>query len=124
GVARPWRQLSQAVLHWSQGDWQARIASGGATGEFRRVADLLNVLAERVDEEQQQLHHLVERAEALSQEAARAKLQLVDSLDTIPEGFAIFDAEDRFLLCNGRFREIHAETPDLLRPGEPFERII
>jgi PAS domain S-box-containing protein len=122
-IAPPLHQLSHAVSRWQEGDWSARVAAEDVTVDFSRLATLLNGIAERVDEEQHQLQHLIERAEFLGQETALAKAQLVDALDAIPEGFAIFDADDRFLLCNNRYREIFADTAELLRPGESFANI-
>jgi PAS domain S-box-containing protein len=46
-----------------------------------------------------------------------AQDQLREAVASIPEGFALFDAEDRLILCNDRFREIHPEVAELLKPG-------
>jgi signal transduction histidine kinase/integral membrane sensor domain MASE1 len=49
---------------------------------------------------------------------------LVESLDALIDGFAIYDTEDRLVLCNKRYREIYAQTGDLFVPGNRFEDII
>ncbi|NQU71926.1 MAG: CHASE2 domain-containing protein, partial [Rhodospirillales bacterium] len=48
---------------------------------------------------------------------SRAQNQLREAVASIPEGFALFDAEDRFVLCNDRFRELYPEVEELLKPG-------
>ena len=36
------------------------------------------------------------------------------------DGFAVFDAEDRFVFCNDRYREILDGIEDILKPGLRF----
>ena len=46
---------------------------------------------------------------------------LRDAIDTIDEAFVLFDAEDRMVYCNDRYRQVHATSADLLVPGVTFE---
>jgi signal transduction histidine kinase/CheY-like chemotaxis protein/HPt (histidine-containing phosphotransfer) domain-containing protein len=46
------------------------------------------------------------------------------AIDAIGEGFVIYDDHDRLLMCNERYREIYAESADLLQPGMTFAEII
>ncbi|HLB78975.1 MAG TPA: CHASE2 domain-containing protein [Dongiaceae bacterium] len=55
--------------------------------------------------------------------AARARQQLGDAIETIPEGFALYDADDRLVLCNRKFRELFGSVGDLLSPGWRFQDI-
>lgn len=55
--------------------------------------------------------------EALS----KTKAQLTDAIESMSDGFAVFDVEDRLVLCNGKYREIWAGIGDLLVPGARFE---
>jgi PAS domain S-box-containing protein len=50
-------------------------------------------------------------------ELNRAQDQLREAVASIPEGFTLFDAEDRFVLCNERYRELYPDITDLLKPG-------
>ncbi len=56
--------------------------------------------------------------------AERAEIQLQHAIDGTSEGFALFDAEDRMVLCNERFREIYADVADLYVTGARFEDIV
>jgi diguanylate cyclase (GGDEF)-like protein/PAS domain S-box-containing protein len=58
-----------------------------------------------------------ERAEAEAREAHRT---LLDALDAIPEGMAVFDADDRYVLWNRRYVELYAESGDLVAAGVRF----
>ncbi len=52
-------------------------------------------------------------------EAANARLAA--AVDALSERFALYDADDRFVLCNAKFRELNAAVADTLRPGVSFE---
>ncbi|MEO0979464.1 MAG: diguanylate cyclase [Pseudomonadota bacterium] len=51
-------------------------------------------------------------------------ITLEDALDAILEGFAIYDAEDRLIICNDMYREIYAESAPAMFPGNRFEDIL
>ncbi len=54
-------------------------------------------------------------------ESERLRNQLTDAIESIPDGFALYDANDRLVLCNRRYREIYDVSEDLLVPGATFE---
>ena len=55
--------------------------------------------------------------------AALAQSRLTDAIESIPESFMLLDAEDRLVLCNSRYRELHAAIASTLEPGTKFEDI-
>src|SRR4029077_19256588 len=65
---------------------------------------------------------LVERSQELSSKelseahdkAAQAQTRLTDALGSISEGFVLFDADDRMVLCNSRFRDLYPGLADLM----------
>jgi PAS domain S-box-containing protein len=58
--------------------------------------------------------HRAEQAEALLQ----------DAIDSISEGFVIFDRNDRLVMCNERYHQIYGTTPSTLSPGITFEELL
>lgn len=60
--------------------------------------------------------------EALSQ-AASARSRLWDAMNTLTDGFILFDSRDRLVLCNDTFKEIYHEVADLLVPGTTFSEV-
>ena len=54
-------------------------------------------------------------------EAARraSEQRLIDAIESSSEGFALFDAEDRLVLCNGHYRELYPGLADMVVPGTP-----
>jgi len=80
----------------------------------RRMADG-GIVSIRTD-----ISELKRREEALIE----ARGRLVDSIEAISEGFALYDAEDRLVLCNSKYREFYAESAELFVEGATFEHII
>src|SRR3954454_2225794 len=50
--------------------------------------------------------------------------RLADAIESVSEGFALFDAEDRLVLCNDRYRELYPGLADMTAPGTPFAAIV
>lgn len=58
-------------------------------------------------------------------EVATARQRLIDAIETISEGFALFDVDDRLVLCNSRYSELLYSGREVeLREGMTFESII
>jgi PAS domain S-box-containing protein len=61
-------------------------------------------------------------AEVLAeQRAAQAQAFLTDAIESIREGFAMFDKQDRLVLSNESFRKSLSAIADVLRPGMPWK---
>ncbi|MCZ6590235.1 MAG: response regulator [Alphaproteobacteria bacterium] len=50
-------------------------------------------------------------------EAEGARSQLFDAIESISDGFALFDSEDRLVMSNGVYKEYFSEIGDKLTPG-------
>ena len=51
--------------------------------------------------------------------------RLIEALESISEGFSLYDADDRLVLCNRRYRELlYPGIEDTVVSGMPFEQII
>ncbi|SFD65637.1 PAS-domain containing protein [Roseivivax sediminis] len=46
------------------------------------------------------------------------------AVQELPDGFVLFDNEDRLVTCNAPYREIYAESAPAIRPGVQFEDIL
>lgn len=70
---------------------------------------------------------LVEREEQLEQALvaqSRAEEALKTAIEAIPEGFLLFDAEDRLVLCNAKAREMYPQIADEMVPGAHIEYLV
>ncbi len=61
--------------------------------------------------------HLVERTVA-------ADLRLRDAIETIPEAFVLWDADNRLVLCNSNFQELHNLPDEAINVGATYESIV
>ena len=69
------------------------------------------------------------RAEAALREsearAAQAHSILNDAIESINEGFALFDTDDRLVMCNDRYRDLlYPGMQQTVTPGTTFEQIL
>ncbi len=46
------------------------------------------------------------------------------AVEAVPDGFVLFDHDDRLLMCNDRYREIYGVSADAILPGASFEEIL
>ena len=49
---------------------------------------------------------------------------LIDAMESIDDGIALYDADDRFVFCNSYYRFKNSEIDQMLTPGMPFEDVI
>jgi signal transduction histidine kinase len=54
----------------------------------------------------------------------RAQSMLQDAIEQLEEGFVLFDADDRLIMCNRRYRQLYAGTTAVIGPGWSFEAIL
>ncbi len=66
---------------------------------------------------------LTAEAEAAAQ-AAQAEATLTDAIESIAAGFALFDSDDRLVLCNSQYRDSNPVISKMAVPGVRFEDII
>ena len=62
--------------------------------------------------------------ERLAREAAEARARMDQAIESLQDGFVLFDAENRLVLCNSKYREFNAEVADILKPGVTLDEII
>lgn len=53
-----------------------------------------------------------------------AQRQLRNAIEVLDDGFALFDPDDRLIMCNQRFRDLYSVSADLMVEGATFEEII
>jgi PAS domain S-box-containing protein len=61
------------------------------------------------------------QAEAL---AKRNSELLEGSIEALDDAFALFDDQDKLVMCNQRYRDLYPLCADLMQPGNSFETII
>ena len=102
---------------------QATDDGGRAYLQFERAAMLEDQVRERTGELERALGLLNQTNARLAEataEAEAARQNLASAIETVQEGFALFDADDRMVMCNSRFSRQLADIRDGLGPGLSF----
>ena len=66
----------------------------------------------------------ITRQHEAEQRATAALAQLMGALESISEGIALFDADDRLVVCNERYQWTDEKTAHLIVPGANWEEIV
>ncbi len=61
---------------------------------------------------------------ALRSAQAAAERSLREAVDSISEGLVVYDADDRLVTCNQRYKELYPQSADAIVPGARFEDIV
>jgi two-component system cell cycle sensor histidine kinase PleC len=60
----------------------------------------------------------------LVEKTVEADLRLRDAIETIPEAFVVWDAQNRLVLCNSNFQELHHLSHAAIEAGASYESVI
>ncbi len=66
----------------------------------------------------------VTEQKSLAERSAEADLRLRDAIETIPEAFVLWDAENRLVLCNSHFQRLHKLPDSAIKPGTSYETVV
>lgn len=64
-------------------------------------------------------HHIQAR-----KAATHAQEVLSTAIESLPDGFVLYDAHDRLVICNERYREIYRQSASAMREGTTFREIL
>jgi len=106
--------LSESMLAVAGGNLKAEIPPVGG-GEIGHMVEALTVFRDTA----------VEVKETNLREIREARNRLTNAIETISEGFSLYDDDDRLVVCNSRYRDImYPGIASAMVPGTPFETII
>jgi two-component system, cell cycle sensor histidine kinase PleC len=60
----------------------------------------------------------------LVQQTVAADIRLRDAIETIPEAFVLWDSENRLVLCNSNFQELHNLPDSAIAATTPYETVV
>jgi len=103
----------ETLVHFTDGRWMLRRERRTPQGEMIGIRS--DVTAFKQQEEALREAKL---------KAERAESRLVSAIEAISEGFVIYDADDRLVMCNSALREQFSFLTDKLVPGAKFEDLI
>ncbi|WDZ81632.1 response regulator (plasmid) [Ensifer adhaerens] len=111
------------TLRLNSGTWirisEGRTRDGGLVGAYTDVTEQ--------EEQRAHLEEQIAATEAAVTRARAARRQLLDAIESALEGFALYDADDRLVVYNTRYRDMFTggaalpKEPILDKPGPQFE---
>lgn len=112
-LVRRLRSLSESMLAIANGNLSVHIPSDGKD-EIAKMAKALKVFQDTA----------IDVRKTNLQEIREARKRLSDAIESISEGFALFDADDRLIIRNRRFVELFPGLEEVVVEGIRFEDII
>lgn len=109
---RPFRDLE---LTWNDGGERARVFRIGGVPVFDEAGRFAGYRGSGVDATLETMALV---------EARFMQVVVHDALDSISEGFVLFNADGRLLFCNDRYRQAYPNLADVLVPGITFEEVL
>jgi two-component system cell cycle sensor histidine kinase PleC len=61
---------------------------------------------------------------SLVEKTVAADMRLRDAIETIPEAFVLWDADNRLVLCNSNFQELHNLPDQAITVGASYEAVV
>lgn len=105
--------LSGSMLAIAEGNLRVSLPPAEGSDEINQMAEALTVFRDTA----------VEVEENNLREVAQARQRLIDAIESISEGFSLFDADDRLVLANSRFGELlYPGIEEEVMPGMGFRR--
>ena len=118
-ITTPLRKLVGAMTAITEGNLNVPIPEQ-SHDEIGAMARTLGLFRDSLLE-RNRLEAEREKADA---ERRKAQARLVEAIEVITEGFALYDANDRLVICNSRYREMYADVPIAIQPGVAYRDVI
>jgi diguanylate cyclase (GGDEF)-like protein len=120
-VTEPLSALTEQVRAIRTSGQLAPLPVAPATRRSDEVGTLSRVFNLMVAELAEARRHLIERSEAaLALQYDRLRL----AIESMPQGLAMFDAEDRLIICNQRFADMYQLPAELVAAGTTLRSIL
>jgi len=107
--------FSNAALALAEGNLNVSLPEPEGQDEIARLMRALVVFRDTA----------AKMEESNLREIALMRQRLIDAVESISEGFAFFDPEERLVIANSRYRDVFLrDVRDLIVPGATFEAIV
>ncbi len=107
--------LSRSMLAIAGGDLRAYVPEPTSKDEIAEMAKALTVFRDTA----------VEVEENNLRQVAQARQRLIDAIESIAEGFSLYDSEDRLILSNRRYQDlVQPNTNEALKSGALFKDVV
>jgi class 3 adenylate cyclase/HAMP domain-containing protein len=113
-IVRPLENITDAMTQIAAGDTSVDIPWRHRTDEMGRMAQALGIFRDTA----------IEIQESNRKEIYVTRRRLSEAIESLTEGFTLYDCEDRLVVCNGMYRALlHPDDGKDIVPGMSFETI-
>ena len=119
GVVNPLVAVTGAVRRLTAGDRQLPLPLTDRRDEIGDIARALVLFRDSLNERDRMA---TERERESKEREVRRRL--AEAIETISDGFALLDPDNRFVLVNSRFRDIYASAAECLETGMRYEDFV
>lgn len=99
---------------------------GGAFSMFETAIALESVVRDRtsaLETAMSELNRVIAELAAANEDATAARVLLRDAIESLNDGFALFDADDRMILCNRAFIRIFPSFEEISEASPEFSEL-
>jgi adenylate cyclase len=114
-IIRPVGRITSAMTQLAAGDTSVDIPGRDRTDELGDMARALGVFRDTA----------IAVQEANLREIHTTRQRLADAIESISEGFSLYDADDRLVISNSRYQQmLYPDMPEMIVPGVTFEGLL
>jgi class 3 adenylate cyclase/phosphoglycerate-specific signal transduction histidine kinase len=114
-VIKPLENITTAMTELAAGDTSVNIPARERRDEIGHMAQALGVFRDTA----------IEVQKSNLREIRETRRRLTDAIETISEGFSLYDKEDRLVVCNSMYRTLlYPNIEDEITTGMTFESIV
>jgi signal transduction histidine kinase/DNA-binding response OmpR family regulator len=105
-IVAPIKSITDVMQRLSAGQIDVEIGHRDRRDEIGRMVDAIEVFRKNIID-----RHAMQRT-------------LTDAIESISEGFSLYDAEDKLVVCNTHYMDLFPSQANAMMPGTPFEQIV
>jgi signal transduction histidine kinase/CheY-like chemotaxis protein len=123
-IVTPIQSVTNVMRQLSSGDTDVEIGYRGRGDEIGQMVEAINVFRKNTIEMRNMEIKNLEAEKKSLREIHEARARLTDAIESISEGFSLYDANDKLIVCNRRYKNLFASHIDVMEPGTTFETIV
>jgi len=123
-IVKPVSAVTDAMQRLSAGDTTVDVGYHGRRDEIGQMVEAIAVFRRNAIEMRAMELESLEAEKRSLKEIGEARARLADAIEAIPEGFSLYDGEDKLVVFNSKYKTLFAADANLVEPGIAFETII
>jgi PAS domain-containing protein len=123
-IVTPIKSVTSVMRRLSSGDTEVEIGYRGRSDEIGQMVEAINVFRKNTIEMRAMEIENLETEKKNLKEVGEARTRLTDAIETISEGFSLYDADDKLVIFNSKYKKLFSAHADVIEPGTTFGTIV